>query len=86
MDTSFKKQKAKKEEGKKTRRVRLNEVQFTNHDSRKHGFKLQEAKKNNNPPITYYWTRLIILDHSYFVGNLTNSKMAETKALEPLKS
>jgi hypothetical protein len=26
------------------------------------------------------------LDHSYLVGNLTNSKIAETKALEPLKS
>jgi hypothetical protein len=25
------------------------------------------------------------LDHSYLVGNLTNSKIAETKALEPLK-
>jgi hypothetical protein len=38
------------------------------------------------PPITYYWTRLLILDHSYLVGNLTNSKTAETKALELLKS
>jgi hypothetical protein len=38
------------------------------------------------PPITYYWTGLLILDHSYLVGNLTNSKIAETKALEPLKS
>jgi hypothetical protein len=27
-----------------------------------------------------------ILDHSYIVGNLANSKIAETKALEPLKS
>jgi hypothetical protein len=39
--------------------------------------------------ITYYWTGLLILDgfdHSYLVGNLTNSKIAETKALEPLKS
>jgi hypothetical protein len=27
-----------------------------------------------------------VLDHSYLVGNLTNSKIAETKALEPLKS
>jgi hypothetical protein len=25
------------------------------------------------------------LDHSYLVGNLTNSKIAETKAIEPLK-
>jgi hypothetical protein len=38
------------------------------------------------PPNTYYWTDLLILDHSYFVWNLTNSKIAETKALEPLKS
>ncbi len=37
-------------------------------------------------PITYYWTVPLILDHSYLVGNLTNSKIAETKALEPLKS
>ncbi len=39
----------------------------------------------NIPPITYYWTGLLILDHSYLVGNLTNSKVAETKALELLK-
>jgi hypothetical protein len=38
------------------------------------------------PPITYYWTGLLILDHSYLVGNFANSKIAETKALEPLKS
>jgi hypothetical protein len=38
------------------------------------------------PPITYYWTGLLILDHSYLVENLTNSKIAETKALKPLKS
>ncbi len=37
------------------------------------------------PQITYYWTDLLILDHLYLVGNLTNSKIAETKALEPLK-
>jgi hypothetical protein len=28
----------------------------------------------------------LILDRSHLVGNLTNSKIAETKALEPLKS
>jgi tagatose-1,6-bisphosphate aldolase non-catalytic subunit AgaZ/GatZ len=38
------------------------------------------------PRITYYWTGFLILDHSYLVGNLTNSKIAETKVLEPLKS
>jgi hypothetical protein len=27
-----------------------------------------------------------LMDHSYLVGNLTNSKIAETKAVEPLKS
>ncbi len=36
------------------------------------------------PPITYYWTSLLILDHSYLVGNLTNSEIAEAKPLEPL--
>jgi hypothetical protein len=41
---------------------------------------------NRYPPITYYWTGLLILDHSYLVGNLINSKITETKALEPLKS
>jgi hypothetical protein len=38
------------------------------------------------PQITYYWTGLLMLDHSYLVGNLTNSKNAETKTVEPLKS
>ncbi len=38
----------------------------------------------NYPPITYYWTGFLILDYSYLVGNLTNSKIAGTKALEPL--
>ncbi len=38
------------------------------------------------PPIAHYWTGLLILDHSYLVENLTNSKIAETKALEALKS
>ncbi len=40
-----------------------------------------ERKKQGNriysiPPITYYWTGLLILDHTHFVGNLTNSKIA----------
>jgi hypothetical protein len=38
------------------------------------------------PPITDFWTGLLILDPSYLVGNLTNSKIAETKALESLRS
>jgi hypothetical protein len=36
--------------------------------------------------ITYHWTGLLILDYLYLVGNLTYSKIAETKALEPLES
>ncbi len=31
------------------------------------------------PPITYYWTVPLILDHSYLVGKLTSSKIADTK-------
>jgi hypothetical protein len=38
------------------------------------------------PLITYSWTVTLILEHSYFVRNVTNSKIAETKALENLKS
>ncbi len=39
------------------------------------------------PTITYYWTRLLIMDHTlYLVGNFTNSKIAETKAIELLQS
>ncbi len=50
--------------------------------------KFLKSKSNINdyPPITYYWTGLLISDHSDIVGNLTNSKIAETKSLEPLKS
>ncbi len=36
--------------------------------------------------IAYHWTCLLIMDHSYLVGNLTYSKIAETKPLESLKS
>ncbi len=35
------------------------------------------------PPIAYYWTGVLILDRSYLVWNLTNSKIAERKASEP---
>jgi hypothetical protein len=38
------------------------------------------------PRITYSWTVHLILYHSYLVGNLKNSTIAKTKALEPLKS
>ncbi len=30
------------------------------------------------PPITYYWTVPLILDHSYPVGKLSSSKIADT--------
>jgi hypothetical protein len=30
-------------------------------------------------PITYFWTVTLILDHSYLVGKLTSSKIADTK-------
>ncbi len=43
------------------------------------------ADPGDYPTITYYWTGLLILDHLNLVGNLTNSKIGETKALEPLK-
>jgi hypothetical protein len=48
--------------------------------------KIWEVRARGYPPITYYWTGLLILDHSYLVEKLTNSKIAETKAVEPLKS
>jgi hypothetical protein len=31
------------------------------------------------PPVTYYWTVPLILDHSYLVGKLTSSKIPDTK-------
>ncbi len=31
------------------------------------------------PPITYYWTVPLILVHSYLLGKLTSSKIADTK-------
>jgi hypothetical protein len=30
------------------------------------------------PPITYYWTVSLILNHSYIVGKLTSLKIADT--------
>jgi hypothetical protein len=33
------------------------------------------------PPITYYWTVPLILDHSYLVGKSTSSNIADTKVL-----
>ncbi len=47
----------------------------------------EPQKSEQYPPITYFWTVLLISDHSYLVENLTYSKVAETKALDPsLKS
>jgi hypothetical protein len=31
------------------------------------------------PPITYYWTVLLILDHSNLIGKLASWKIADTK-------
>ncbi len=45
-----------------------------------------EWKKRWYPPITYYRTRLLILDPLYLVGNLPNSKIPETESFELLKS
>ncbi len=48
--------------------------------------KIESPTVNGYTLITYYWTGLPILDHSYLVGNLTKAKMAQTKALAPLRS
>ncbi len=38
------------------------------------------------PLITYYWTAsLLILDHSYLLGNLINSRIAENKSFRTSK-
>jgi hypothetical protein len=33
----------------------------------------------STPDITYHWKVPLILDHSYLVGKLTSSKIADTK-------
>jgi hypothetical protein len=43
-------------------------------------------KSHMIPPDHLFLDRSQILDHSILVGNLTHPKIAETKALEPLKS
>jgi hypothetical protein len=40
---------------------------------------VQMASVPDYPPITYYWTVLLILSHSYLVGKSTSSKIADTK-------
>jgi hypothetical protein len=65
----------------------LNEVQFSLHNlidniSLKLFYNPQKGWKKNwessenlmYPPITYYWTVPLILDHSYLVGKSTSSK------------
>jgi hypothetical protein len=37
-------------------------------------------------PITYYWTVPLILDHSYLVGELTSSKIADSPDLRGSKA
>jgi hypothetical protein len=59
-------------------------LQLTNDHFSVNGKK--KGKKYIKPSITYYWTVPLILDHSYLVGKLKNSNIAETKASEPLKS
>jgi hypothetical protein len=39
----------------------------------------QLLKKNSFGPITYYRTVSLILDHSYLIGKLTSSKIADTE-------
>jgi hypothetical protein len=74
-------------------RRRVTSAVFGRTSSRRIGWSGRESHwkwscktRSHFPPITYYWTGFLILDHSYLVGNLTNSKIAETKALESLKS
>jgi hypothetical protein len=38
-----------------------------------------DNRQFTNPPITYYWTVPLILDHSYLVDKLTSLKIADTK-------
>jgi hypothetical protein len=42
-------------------------------------FTLINEDSVSNPPITYYRTVPLILDHSYSVGKLSSSKIADTK-------
>jgi hypothetical protein len=42
-------------------------------------FSLSEWSPVGYPPFTYYWTVPLILNHSYLLGKLTSSKIADTK-------
>ncbi len=37
------------------------------------------------PPITYYWTVPLILDHAYIVGKLIRTKIADNKSVRILE-
>jgi hypothetical protein len=39
---------------------------------------MEPLETGEYPPITYYWTVPLILDHSYLVGKLTSSQIADT--------
>jgi hypothetical protein len=65
--------------------VQFFEGQYIKHCIIKVGFLHAAEYSASYPTITYYWAVTLILDHSYLVGNLKNSKIAETKALEPQK-
>jgi hypothetical protein len=39
---------------------------------------MNDVSLDYTPLITYYWTMPLILDHSYLVGKLTSSKIADT--------
>jgi hypothetical protein len=75
------------------RPVRISDLKFNRlRDFFRCGYHADEGlskswrKSLDYPPITYYWTVLLILGHSHLVVNLTHSKIAETEALKPLKS
>ncbi len=61
--------------------VSLREKKNT-HVKKKNAFLEKEENltvSETNPPITYYWTVPLILDHSYLVEKLTRSKIDDTK-------
>jgi hypothetical protein len=70
--------------------LRVTEAKKMGHSARKEALHVRNNYLANRdltyPSITYYWTVPLILDHSYLVRYLKNSKIGETKVLEPLKS
>ncbi len=57
----------------------LKKLIFEKQKKRKKSLCLGNQSLERYPPITYYWTVPLILDHTYLVGKLTSSKIAETK-------